>query len=61
MLAGSFLSDHPALKSRWGTPKSRWGTLNLDGGTLNLNGGMLTLASPNNLSTDTARKVFLRG
>ena len=25
MLAGSFLSDHRAFKSRWGTPKSRWG------------------------------------
>ena len=35
----SFLSDHPALKSRWGTPKSRWGTQNLDGGTLTLDGG----------------------
>ena len=33
MLAGSFSSDHPALRSRLGVH------LNLDGGTLNLDGG----------------------
>ena len=37
MLAGSFSSDHPALKSRWG------GHLNVNGWTLNLDGGPLTL------------------
>ena len=42
MLAGSFSSDHPALKSRWETLSPDRGTLTLDGGD----------ASPYNLSTD---------
>ena len=32
VLTGTFLSDHPALKSRWGTINLDWGTLTLDGG-----------------------------
>ena len=49
MLAGSFSSDHPVLKSRYG------GHLNLDGVTLNLDGGTLTFDGgtrpPSNLGT----------
>ena len=48
MLAGSFSSDHHALKSRWGTLNLNGKTLNLDGGTLNLDGGT---RSPYNLSS----------
>ena len=43
MLAGSFLSDHPALKSQWGT-------LNLDGEMLLVTLDRGTLP-PYNLST----------
>ena len=52
VLTGPFSSDHPALKSRWGTLNSRWGMPNLDGGTLALDGGT---RPPYNLSTGCTR------
>ena len=53
----SFLSDHPALKSRWGDAKSRWGTRP----PYNLNAGLIPIKNSGYANElEIAWKTFLK-